>query len=91
MKSSEGSIEKPVTRPCPHESHDPLDVRVSASIPALCQVEEDGLGYKPDPDWTPGMGIADIFEDGKFVLSILPFIDNELLVPGGARYSGEET
>lgn len=70
--------------------HDPLDVRVSASIPALCRVEEDGLGYKPDPDWTPGMAIADIFPDGKFVISILPFIQNELLVPGGARYSGEE-
>jgi predicted phosphodiesterase len=70
--------------------HDPLDIRVSASIPALCRVEEDGLGYKPDPDWTPGMGIADVFPDGKFVISILPFIQNELLVPGGARYSGEE-
>jgi hypothetical protein len=70
--------------------HDPLDIRVSMSVPTLARVEEDGLGYKPDPDWTPGMAVADVFEDGKFVLSILPFINNELLVPGGTRYSGEE-
>jgi hypothetical protein len=70
--------------------HDPLDVRVSMSVPTLAQVKNDGLGYNPDPDWTPGIGVAYVWDDGRFVVSIAPFIDNELLLPDGRRFSGEE-
>jgi hypothetical protein len=71
--------------------HDPLDIRVAMSVPTLAQVKNDGLGYRPDPDWTPGIGVAYIWDDERFVVNIAPFIDNELLLPDGRRFSGEET
>lgn len=70
--------------------HDPLDIRVAMSVPTLAQVKSDGLGYQPDPDWTPGMAVAEVYEDESFVLSICPFIENELRVPGIGRFRGEE-
>lgn len=71
--------------------HDPLDVRVAMSVPTLAQVKNDGLGYNPDPDWTPGIGVAHVWDDERFVVSIAPFIDNELLLPDGRRFSGKES
>lgn len=70
--------------------HDPLDIRVSVSSPVMAQVEEDGLGYEPEPDWTPGITTGYVWEDGDFVLNIAPFINNHLLLPSGWRISGEE-
>lgn len=70
--------------------HDPLDIRVSVSSPVEAQVEEDGLGYEPEPDWTPGVTIGKVWDDGDFVLNICPFINNNLLLPWGQRISGEE-
>lgn len=70
--------------------HDPLDIRVSVSSPVMASVEEDGLGYVPEPDWTPGITCGHVWEDGDFVLNIAPFINNNLLLPGGWRVSGEE-
>jgi hypothetical protein len=71
--------------------HDPLDVRVAMSVPTLARVDQDGLGYQPDPDWTPGIGIAHVWDDERFVVSIAPFIENELLIPDGRRFSGKES
>lgn len=70
--------------------HDPLDIRVSVSVPCMCEVEVDGLGYSPEPDWTPGIGLAHVWDDETFVTSMAPFIKNQLLLPDGRRYSGEE-
>lgn len=70
--------------------HDPLDIRVSVSSPVMASVEEDGLGYVPEPDWTPGITTGHVWDDGDFVLGIAPFINNNLLLPGGWRISGKE-
>jgi predicted phosphodiesterase len=70
--------------------HDPLDIRVAMSVPTLAQVKCDGLGYRPDPDWTPGIGIAHVWDDERFVVGIAPFIENELLLPDGRRFPGAE-
>lgn len=70
--------------------HDPLDIRMAMSVPCLCEVKVDGLGYEPEPDWTPGIGLAHVWDDETFVASIAPFIKNELLIPDGRRYSGED-
>lgn len=70
--------------------HDPLDIRVAMSAGTWSQVEPDGLGYAPDPDWTPGTGWAQVWEDGLFQLSFMPFIKNKLLTPWGAAYEGSE-
>jgi predicted phosphodiesterase len=67
--------------------HDPLDVRVAMSVPTLAQVDSSGLGYQPDADWTPGIGVAQVWDDEKFVVSIAPFIDGELLCPDGRRFA----
>lgn len=68
--------------------HDPLDIRVAMSCGTLSQVLPDGLGYQPDPDWTPGMGWAHVWEDGLFQLSFLPFVQNKLLTPWGMAFEG---
>lgn len=70
--------------------HDPLDIRVAMSCGTLSQVEPDGLGYEPDPDWTPGMGWCQVWDDGLFQLSFLPFVKNKLLTPWGAAFEGKE-
>lgn len=71
--------------------HDPVDVRVAMSVPTLAQIKSDGLGYKPDPNWTPGIGVAHVWDDERFVVSIAPFIENELLIPDGRRFVGKES
>jgi Calcineurin-like phosphoesterase len=71
--------------------HDPVDIRVAMSVPTLAQVKSDGLGYQPEPDWTPGIGVAYVWDDERFVVSIAPFIENELLLPDGRRFSGKES
>lgn len=58
-------------------------------IPGVNEVKSDGLGYQPAADWTPGIGLARIFDNSKFVVSIAPFIDNELLLPDGRSYVGK--
>lgn len=68
--------------------HDPLDIRVVMSCGTLSQVEPDGLGYQPDPDWTPGMGWCNVWDDGLFHLSFMPFVDNKLLTPWGMAFEG---
>jgi hypothetical protein len=70
--------------------HDPLDVRVAMSCGTLSEIRPDGLGYEPDPDWTPGMGWCHVWETGLFQLSFLPFIKNKLLTPWGAAYTGTQ-
>lgn len=70
--------------------HDPLDIRVAASMGTLSEVKPDGLGYEPDPDWTPGAGWCHVWDDGLFHLSFMPFIKNKLLTPWGAAYEGRE-
>lgn len=70
--------------------HDPMDVRVAMSCGTLCEIKPDGLGYEPDPDWTPGMGWCQVWEDGLFQLSFLPYVKNKLLTPWGAAYEGKE-
>lgn len=70
--------------------HDPLDIRVAMSCGTGAQVQPDGLGYEPDPDWTPGIGVGHVWDDGLFVLNFAPFVANQLLLPGGVRHSGEE-
>lgn len=70
--------------------HDPLDIRVAMSCGTLSEVKPDGLGYEPDPDWTPGMGWCHVWEGGLFQLSFLPFVKNKLLTPWGAAYEGKE-
>jgi hypothetical protein len=70
--------------------HDPLDVRVAMSCGTLSEIKPDGLGYEPDPDWTPGMGWCHVWEDGLFQLSFLPYVKNKLLTPWGAAYEGKE-
>lgn len=70
--------------------HDPLDIRVAMSCGTLSEVKPDGLGYEPDPDWTPGMGWCQVWEDGLFQLSFLPYVKNKLLTPWGAAYEGKE-
>jgi transposase-like protein len=70
--------------------HDPLDIRVAMSCGTLSEVKPDGLGYEPDPDWTPGMGWVQVWDDGMFQLSFFPFIKNKLLTPWGAAFEGQE-
>jgi hypothetical protein len=70
--------------------HDPLDIRVAMSCGTLCEIKPDGLGYEPDPDWTPGMGWCQVWDDGLFQLSFLPYVKNKLLTPWGAAYEGKE-
>ncbi len=70
--------------------HDPLDIRVAMSCGTLSQVLPDGLGYAPDPDWTPGMGWCQVWDDGLFQLSFMPYVKNKLLTPWGAAYEGKE-
>lgn len=70
--------------------HDPLDIRVAMSCGTLSEVKPDGLGYEPDPDWTPGMGWCQVWEDGLFQLSFMPYVKNKLLTPWGAAYEGKE-
>lgn len=70
--------------------HDPLDIRVAMSCGTLSEVRPDGLGYEPDPDWTPGMGWCQVWEDGLFQLSFLPYVKDKLLTPWGAAYEGKE-
>lgn len=70
--------------------HDPLDIRVAMSCGTLSEVKPDGLGYEPDPDWTPGMGWCQVWDDGLFQLSFLPYVKNKLLTPWGAAYEGKE-
>ncbi len=67
--------------------HDPLDIRVVLDCGTRAAVKPDGLGYEPEPDWTPGIGIGHFWEDQKFVLSFAPFIDNELLIPDGRKFA----
>jgi hypothetical protein len=70
--------------------HDPLDIRVAMSCGTLSEVKSDGLGYEPDPDWTPGAGWCQVWDDGLFQLSFMPYIKNKLLTPWGAAYEGRE-
>lgn len=70
--------------------HDPLDIRVAMSCGTLSEVKPDGLGYEPDPDWTPGMGWCQVWDDGLFQLSFLPYVKDKLLTPWGAAYEGKE-
>jgi hypothetical protein len=70
--------------------HDPLDIRVAMSCGTLSEVKPDGLGYEPDPDWTPGMGWCQVWDGGLFQLSFLPYVKNKLLTPWGAAYEGKE-
>lgn len=70
--------------------HDPLDIRVAMSCGTLSQVLPDGLGYEPDPDWTPGMGWCHVWEEGLFQLSFLPYVKDKLLTPWGAAFEGKE-
>lgn len=70
--------------------HDPLDIRVAMSCGTLSEVKPDGLGYQPDPDWTPGMGWGHVWGDGLFQLSFLPYVNNKLLTPWGAAYEGKD-
>lgn len=70
--------------------HDPLDIRVAMSCGTGAQVKPDGLGYQPDPDWTPGIGVGHVWDDGMFVLNFAPFINNQLLLPGGMRFESQE-
>lgn len=70
--------------------HDPLDIRVVMSCGTGAEVSPDGLGYQPDPDWTPGIGIGHVWDDGMFVLNFAPYINNKLLLPGGMRFDSEE-
>lgn len=70
--------------------HDPLDIRVSVSSPVMAQLNEDGLGYEPEPDWTPGCTVGYVWDDGDFVLSMAPYINDNLLLPYGQRISGLE-
>lgn len=70
--------------------HDPLDIRVAMSCGTLCEIKPDGLGYEPDPDWTPGMGWCQVWEDGLFQLSFLPYVKNKLLTPWGMAFEGKE-
>lgn len=68
--------------------HDPLDIRVAMSCGTLSQVEPDGLGYQPDPNWTPGIGWVHVWDSGLFQVSFLPFVDNKLLTPWGMAFEG---
>lgn len=70
--------------------HDPLDVRVAMSCGSLSEIRRDGIGYEPAPDWTPGIGWAQIWDDGLFQLSFLPYVKDKLLTPWGAAYEGKE-
>jgi len=70
--------------------HDPLDIRVVMSAGCMARMEPDGLGYDPEPNQTPGVGLGHVWDDGQFVLTFCPFIDNHLLLPWGERISGEE-
>lgn len=70
--------------------HDPLDVRVAMSCGTLSEIKPDGLGYEPDPDWTPGIGWCQVWDDGLFQLSFLPYVKDKLLTPWGAAYEGKE-
>ncbi len=70
--------------------HDPTDIRVAMSCGTLSEVKPDGLGYAPAPDWTPGMGWCQVWDDGLFQLSFLPYVKNKLLTPWGTAYEGKE-
>lgn len=70
--------------------HDPLDVRVAMSCGTAAEVEPDGLGYEPDPDWQQGCGVGYIWEDGFFALAPAPFIQGSLLLPDGRRFYADE-
>lgn len=70
--------------------HDPLDIRVIMDAGTEAEVEPDGLGYEPDPNWTPGVGLARVWNDGMFKVDFIPFINNYLLFSDGERISGEE-
>lgn len=70
--------------------HDPLDIRVILDAGTEAQVDPSGLGYEPDPNWTPGIGIAHVWDDGMFKVDFVPFINNYLLFSDGMRISGEE-
>lgn len=69
--------------------HDPLDIRVAMSCGTLSEIKPDGLGYAPAPDWTPGIGWCQLWDDGLFQLSFLPFIKGKLLTPWGVAYEGK--
>lgn len=70
--------------------HNPLDIRVVMDCGTLSQVAPDGLGYAPKPDWTPGMGWANVWEDGLFSVNFIPFVKDKLLTPWGAAFDGKE-
>lgn len=70
--------------------HNPLDIRVVLDCGTLSEVKPDGLGYTPKPDWTPGMGWAQVWEGGLFQVSFIPFVQDKLLTPWGAAFDGRE-
>ncbi len=66
--------------------HDPHDVRVAWSAGCMCIVDEEGLGYSPEPDWQQGALVGHSWSDGDFALAPAPFVGGKLLIPDGRRY-----
>lgn len=66
--------------------HDPLDIRVAWSAGCMCVVDEEGLGYSPEPDWQQGCLVGHAWKDGDFALSPAPYVSGKLLIPDGRRF-----
>lgn len=67
--------------------HDPLDIRVAISAGCACIVDEEGLGYTPEPDWQQGCIVGHAWENGDFALAPVPYVHGSLLCPDGRRFS----
>jgi hypothetical protein len=60
-------------------------VLAAAESGCLCQVEIDGLGYTPAPDWQQGFSTATVYPDGKFKIDLATYVSGDLFWRGN-RY-----
>lgn len=67
--------------------HDPKTIRCAIEAGCMCIVDEDGLGYTPEPDWQQGFVAGYTWEGGDFALAPHPYIDGRLLCPDGRRFA----
>lgn len=68
--------------------HDPIDVRVAIEAGTMAKIE-DSLGYGIDEDWQQGFVTGHVWETGEFALAPAIWVNKQLLLPWGARYTSE--
>ena len=67
------------------EEDEPTTTRMAAEAGCMCEIK-DGLGYADSPDWNQGFLVVNIWDDGDFQVSPVPYVPGRLLAPSGRRY-----